>query len=326
MRINWFYIFIGVLFFVMLAISAKYFRSAVHSSVGIAYARAFNINTDRAAQVQRVLVVAGQQVKAGDVLVELTSSELDIELDKLQSRIITLQSERIEKAKLAQAEIAYVKAEQGVEIEKINSSIVQLESELELNKKLTAEFSNEKEQNDSDNPIRKKIEALKLQRKRYEEAIAIKITDIRQEVATEEKLLDDQVRLLEREHGLMKTEQSNLRKVASVDGVVESVLVKEGEQVDAFTALLSVNPIHPTTVVGYVVGRKQVLPVGTEVTVRAQDNAEISATGKVIGYGSVVALPDILQKATAVTAFGREFFIEVPAQNGFANGERVLIR
>jgi HlyD family secretion protein len=46
----------------------------------------------------------------------------------------------------------------------------------------------------------------------------------------------------------------------------------------------------------------------------------------VIGYGSVVQLPLILQKSTAVTGFGREFFVEMDGQNEFATGERVLIR
>jgi HlyD family secretion protein len=309
----------------MLFISVRYFRSAGNSSVGITYANGFKINSERSATVQKIWVVPGQQVKAGDVLVELTSFELDLELDRLQSRIVTLQSERSEKSKLARSEMAYVKAEQGVEIEKINSSIAQLESELELNKKLTSEFA-DSPSNEKENPTYKKIEALKLQRTRYEEAIAIKISDIRQESETEETLLSNQIRLLEKEYTLLQGEKNNLNKVATTQGVVENVYVKEGEQVNAFTSLLSVNPIHPATVVGYLVGKKTALPVGTEVVVRAQENKEITATGKVIGYGSMVALPDILQKSTAVTAYGREFFIEISQPNGFANGERVLIR
>jgi HlyD family secretion protein len=46
----------------------------------------------------------------------------------------------------------------------------------------------------------------------------------------------------------------------------------------------------------------------------------------VIGYGSVAELPEILQKSTAVKAFGREIFIEIGLENNFANGEKVLIR
>jgi HlyD family secretion protein len=46
----------------------------------------------------------------------------------------------------------------------------------------------------------------------------------------------------------------------------------------------------------------------------------------VIGYGAVTSLPDILQKSTAVKAFGKEVFIEMPLQNDFSTGEKILIR
>lgn len=308
----------------MLYINLKFFRSSGNSSVGVTYSKGFKINADKSAQVKSVMVVPGQQVKAGDVLIELTSFNLDLELSKLQNRITTLKSERAEKAKLAEAEIAYMKAELGIEIEKLNLEIAQTETELALNKKLTNEFS--QQTITDENPLRQKIDALKVQRTKYEESISIKRKDILQETATEEYLLDNQVRLLEQEREMLISDKGNLRKLATTDGVVESVFVKAGEQVDAYTALLSVNPVHPTTVIGYLVGKKNTLPIGAEVTVRSYESSQHVSTGKVIGYGSVVQLPLILQKSTAVTGFGREFFIEIDGQNDFANGERVLIR
>lgn len=324
MRFNWYFIFIGLFFLGMLVVNFKYFRGTGYASVGVTYAKGYKVNADRSAMVKTIAVVPGQQVKVGDVLIELTSFNLELELDKLQNRIATLKSERAEKSKLAKSEIAYIRADQGIEIEKLNVAIIQTESELALNKKLSNEFSAQ-ELNDT-NPLREKIDALKLQRARYEEAIKIKIADIQQETNTEEYLLDNQVRLLEQEREMHLAEKNNLRKVAIVDGVVENIYVKPGEQVDAYSELLSVNPVHPTTVVGYLVGKKNALPVGAEVLVSSYENQRLTISGKVIGYGSVVPLPEILQKSTAVTGFGREFFVEISAQNYLANGERVLIR
>lgn len=324
MRFNWFIVFIIIFFIGMLAVNAKYFRGTGTASVGVTYSKGYKINADRSALVKTIAVVPGQQVKVGDVLIELTSFNLELDLDRLENRIATLQAERAEKSKLANSEIAYIKADQGIEIEKLNVAIIQTESELALNKKLSNEFS-EQELNEN-NPLKQKIDALKLQRARYEEAIKIKIADIQQETNTEERLLDNQVRLLEQERKMHLAEKNNLRKVAIVEGVVESIFVKPGEQVDAYSELLSVNPVHPTTVVGYLVGKKNALPIGAEVVVRSYENQRLTAPGKVIGYGSVVPLPEILQKSTAVTGFGREFFVEISAQNSFANGERVLIR
>jgi HlyD family secretion protein len=78
--------------------------------------------------------------------------------------------------------------------------------------------------------------------------------------------------------------------------------------------------------VGYQVGKKESLPVGTKVSVQSYEHSRLSTEGKVIGYGAVVVLPEILQKYPAVKAFGREVFIEISANNGFATGEKVLIR
>ena len=324
MRFNWFFAFIVIFFLGMLVVNAKYFRGTGTASVGVTYSKGYKINADRSALVKTIAVVPGQQVKVGDVLIELTSFNLALDLDRLENRIATLQAERAEKSKLANSEIAYIKADQGIEIEKLNVAIIQTESELALNKKLSNEFS--EQELSENNPLKQKIDALKLQRTRYEEAIKIKIADILQETNTEERLLDNQVRLLEQEREMHLAEKNNLRKVAIVEGVVESIFVKPGEQVDAYSELLSVNPVHPTTVVGYLVGKKNALPIGAEVVVRSYENQRLTSAGKVIGYGSVVPLPEILQKSTAVTGFGREFFVEISAQNSFANGERVLIR
>lgn len=324
MKLNWYYIFIAVFFAGMLLINMTYFRGSGNSSVGVTYSKGFKINADKSAQVISVEVVPGQQVKAGEVLIELASFNLDLELNKLQNRITTLKSERAEKAKLADAEIAYMRAELGIEIEKLNLQITQTETELALNKKLTNEFSQAIVTDE--NPLLQKIEALKVQRSKYQESMMIKRQDILQKTSTEENLIDNQVRLLEQEREMLITDKNNLRKVANADGVVESVFVKEGEQVDAYTALLSVNPVHPTTVIGYLVGKKDNPPIGAEVMVRSFENSQLFASGKVIGYGSVVQLPLILQKSTAITGFGREFFVEIDGRNEFANGERVLIR
>ncbi len=112
------------------------------------------------------------------------------------------------------------------------------------------------------------------------------------------------------------------------DGVIENVFVKDGEQVSSYTPLLSVTPLRPTTVIGYLVGTKtKEYEVGATVSVKAYGSPSANPVpGKVIGYGSVSELPEILQKSTAVKAFGREVFIEVSSDNEFANGQKVLIR
>jgi multidrug resistance efflux pump len=326
MKLNWFYLFVLFLFFAMIFISVRYFKGSRHSMVGVTNISEHKINTEKAALVMAIKVNSGQQVKAGDLLVELTSAAMEIEIAKLNNRISALQSEKTERAKLAQSEIAFVRANEGIAIEKVNTEIVQTESEMVLNKKLTHDFISANDSVSGDQPVALKLNALKKQRLRQEEAISIKVKDILQENDTEQRLLTNQIGLLERELQLLQTEKKSLNKYAAADGVVENVFVREGEQVDAFTALLSLNLVHPVAVVGYQVGEKEGLSIGANVSIRSFDQPSMLIAGKIIGYGAVVELPDILQKSTAVKTFGREIFIEIPTENEFAAGEKVLIR
>ena len=323
---NWFYIFIGLFLVAMLIISARYFKGSGDASIGIAQTKEYKINSEKSALVKSIHVVPGMQVKEGDTLVELTSQEMEIEMAKLANKIAVLKSERAEKAKLAAAEISYIKAQNSIVMEELDAEISQTTRELEMNESLTKDFVGG-EKSDKESPLAIKINSLKQQKEKHLVAMEIKIKDVEQESRTEQQVLENQIILLESEMSLLKNEKLQLIKYARADGVVKNVYVKAGEQVDAFTPLLEVNPLHPTTVVVYLVGKRaDMYPIGSSVEVSAYGQRRNRVTGKVIGYGSVSELPVILQKSTAVTAFGQEVFIEVPPDNGLANGEKVLVR
>jgi HlyD family secretion protein len=326
MRLNAFYLLIAILFVSMLLISFQYFRGSAHSSVGITFARQNRISVERPATVKAIHVVPGQQVQAGELLIELVSSELEINIDKLENRISDHKAEKSEKIKITQSEVAYIQAQLDLELEEIQAEIDELENELMLNRKLTKEFAGNQKSPDESNPLVGKINSLKRQLSMKTEARTIRIKDVQQRHVLDMQLLDNQISLLERELEQLIREKQNLVKHAVTNGVVENVNVKTNEQVEAYAPLLTINPVNPTTVVGYMVGKKDMLPIGSSVTIKSVDYVRAIISGKVIGYGSVVALPDILQKSMAVKAFGREIFIEIPGENDFAVGEKVLIR
>lgn len=331
-RMNWFYLLIAALFGAMLFISAKYFRGSGHASVGITQAKEYKMTSEKPSMVKSIAVVAGQQVKEGDLLIDMTSAELEVDIEKLSNRIAMLKSEQATKAKLIDAKVAYVGADKGVPLAEIESEIAELESELQLNRKLARELGGNANADsaawlDPKNPMRVKLESLRKQRDRQQQAIIIQQADIRQDGATDQQQLSNQITLLERELKILQYEKTKLTRYAATDGVVQSVYIKPGEQVNAFVPLLSITPVRPTTVVAYLGGKNNnAFMVGDSVHVTAYGNSSIAVEGKVIGYGSVAALPEILQKGTAVKAFGREVFIEIPPNNDFANGEKVLIR
>ncbi len=325
-RVNWFYIFIGLLLIFMLYISARYFKGSGNASIGIAMAQDYKITSEKSAFIKSVHAVPGMQVKAGDLLIELSSQELEVEIAKQTNRISSLKLELAEKSKLADAQISYIRAENSIVQEELEAGILQTSSEMKMNESLTKEFVPTSAKQE-ENPALIKINSLKEQKLRQQLASDIKTKDVLQINATAKYLLANQIILQESELKLLQDANIKLNKYASAPGVIQSVLVKPGEQVNAFTPLLTINPLHPTMVILYLVGQKENLySIGASVSVSSYDHRSNAVTGKVIGYGSVTGLPEILQKSTAVKAFGQEVFIELPEASLFSNGEKVLIR
>ncbi|GEO20107.1 biotin/lipoyl-binding protein [Cyclobacterium qasimii] len=323
---NWFYVLIASMLIAMLFISGRYFKGSGESSVGIAQTSEYKVKIEKAALVKAVHIVPGMEVKEGELLVELTSDELEIDITKLRNQITIRKSERAEKAKLVNAEISYIQAQKGIEIEELDAKILEMESEMKMNEGITKEFSIEASA-DANSPMAVRINSLKQQKQKHKEALNIKIEDVNQESTTELQLLENQINLWESELKLLETQKSNLNKYATASGVVKNVYVKAGEQVESFSSLLEINPLHPTTVVAYLIGKKSTqFNIGKIVGVSSYDQLRNSVQGEIIGYGSVSKLPEILQKSTANQAFGQQVFIEIPAENTFSNGEKVLIR
>ncbi len=323
-----FYIFIGLLFFSMLYITYRFFNGSGTSTVGITYAKEYKINAERPSFIKTVHVVAGQQVKTGDVLLEVSSNALEMDIDILENKIYVLKAEQVEKAKLINSKVAYLHAANDIEVGDIDADITQIQSQLQLNKQLTKEFkTGQQNTDDSQNPLQVKASSLDKQKKMHLKAIEIKIADIMQDNNTEQTVLRNQIKLMERQLELLLNEKKKLVKYATFDGLISNVYVKAGEEVNSYVSLLSAIPTHPTTVVGYFTGRRvKELDVAALVNIMSYNHPLIKTTGKVMGFGSVVELPDILQKSTAVKAFGRQVFIEINASNAFATGEKVLIK
>ncbi|ALI97884.1 HlyD family secretion protein [Rufibacter tibetensis] len=328
--ISGFYLFIIALFLGMLFINFKFFKGSSGTSIGITDAKVYNINSEKPGLIKSILVVPGQEIKTGDLLVQMENDLLEMDIIKLQTRIAAMKKEKVEKAALVQSKIDYLQAEEGIEQEELQSEIQQINSELILNRKLTEQFSTPKtqyEEPDESNPHQLKLKSLQEKSNLHHRAISIKMNELLKDNAAELLVLDNEISLKEQELELMLIEKKKLNKYATFNGVVESVFVKPGEQIEAYSSIISINPIHPSSIVGYMVGAKgRETPIGGEVNITSYEHKNIKATGEIIGFGAVVELPELLQKATAIKSFGRQVFIKIPEENQFTIGEKVLIK
>lgn len=321
-----FYIAIGILFVSLLSFNSYFFKGS-EKYLGITTAKEYKISSEKSATVKKVHVIPGQAVKRGQLLVELISKNLEIDISKLRNRVEVLNSEIEEKKKEVLSEIDYLKAQKGIKVEEIDAEMLQIKKELELNFKLIDQVggSANKELNDDD-PLSLEISSLEEKKRLHKKAIDIKIKEIQQKNISAQQVIVNRVRLFEKELEMLINEKQQLSKYATFDGVVENVYVKENEEIQAYSSILSVNPKSPTSVVGYVVGKKtKPKKVGEKVQVASYDKRTDVVEGTIIGLGAITALPDILQKSTSIKAYGLEVFINIGEHNKLSTGQKVVV-
>lgn len=326
-RFNSFYIIIGVLFITLLAVNKRYF-TGTDAFLGVTDTKKYQVNSEKAATVINTFVIPGQTVSIGDLLVELESPELELDIKKLEKEIQNLQSEKIEKQKLLESEIQLLESEQRIIQSEMNNEVQIIDSKITLNKSLSERLVN------SNASVSDSLSELQLQKQSVIdkgmlelEAVNIKIKDIQQDHKFDQSQIQANIDLNLQELEWRMLEQEKLNKYALFDGVIDNVNVKPGEQVEAFTSLLSVNPVQPGTVIGYLVGgRDRNRELGDIVSIQSTEQSTLQTQGRIIGFGSITELPQILQKSTAVTAFGLEVFIALDDNNGLPVGEKVMIK
>ncbi len=324
-RVNSFYVFIFLAFVTLMTVNSFYFKGS-SSFLGVTYAKAYKINAEKSGIINNLLVVPGQEVQKGDKLIEVESPQLNLDIQKLKKEIELFKSEKREKKALLDSKIKLLESEKSILKGEIENDIRLIQNEIDLNNKLTQTIS-------KDIPT-DSLTALKLQIKSIREkgnlelqGLDIRILDLKQEDEFDQSQIQSKIELANEELEWKLREERRLNKFATFSGVIENVYVKEGEEVEAFTSLVSINPKHPTSVVGYLVGKKERdRELGEIVTVKSLEQPNLQIQGKIIGFGAVVELPQIMEKDNSLTTFGLEIFIEIPEDNPLVVGEQIIVK
>jgi len=327
-KINSFYVFIFLMFASLLTLNSFYFKGS-SSFLGITYSRPYKINAEKSGIINKLLVVPGQEVEKGDKLIEVESPELNLDILKLRKEIQLFNSEKEEKRQLLNSKIKLLESEKAILKGEIENDINIIQNEIDLNKKLTDQIINNPQTVPADSLTALKFEIKSIREKGNLElaAVDIKILDIKQENEFDQSQIQAKIELANEELEWKLREETRLNKFATFSGVIENVYVKEGEEVEAFTSLVSINPKHPTSVVGYLVGKKdRDKKLGQIVIVKSLEQPALQVQGKIIGFGAVVELPDILETDNSLTTFGLEIFIEIPEQNPLVVGEKIIVK
>ncbi len=328
-KINSFYVFVAVLFVGLLAINNEYFKGS-SSFLGVTYSKIYNINTEKPAIIKATHVVPGQTVQPGELLVELESPELSLEIRQLKKELEIYLSQREEQEKLMESKLELLRSQKRIIQTEIDNEAKLIEQRIKLNRSITDSIlqqQNTKETHDSLSTFRFEIKSIRQKGALELESLNIKIADLKQDHSFDRSQLEAQIELTQQALEWKMEQAEKLNKYATFPGVIESVYVKPNEQVQEFTPLISINPVHPSSAVGYLVGKKERdKRLGEKVTIRSLEHPELETSGSIIGFGSVVLLPEILQNTTTIQTFGLEVFIEIPQNNKLPVGEKIIVK
>jgi HlyD family secretion protein len=312
----------------LMTLNSFYFKGS-KSFLGVTYAKSYKINAEKSGIIKNLFVVPGQEVQIGDQLVEVESPQLNLDIQRLRKEIQLFESEKQEKLQLLNSKIQLLESEKSILRGEIENDVRMIQNEIDLNNRLSNELRNSSQTilTDSLTSLKLEIKSIKEKGNLRLKALDIRIQDIKQENNFDQSQIQSKIELAKEELEWKYREERRLNKYATFSGVIESVYVKENEEVEAFTSLMSINPKHPTSIVGYLVGKKdRDKELGQSVVIKSLEQPNLETTGKIIGFGAVVELPDVLEKDNTLKTFGLEIFIEIPEDNPLVIGEKIIVK
>jgi multidrug resistance efflux pump len=305
------------------------FNHQAETFFGFAENKEMQINLEHPLMVNRVAVTPGQAVKKGDLLLEVTRVELDLKLSDVAHNISELEARtHISRAEL-QSNVNRLKAQRTGKVSDIQSRIHAVEAEIALNTLLVKDLKSVKVSESAtmiNNPNQLKINALKDELRLVVQPLDIEIEHLENELNTTNPMQVEINRLKTQREFIVK-EQKRLAIYAPSDGLVGTIHCKEGENISAFTTLISFYEKSPNMVVGYVHESFLVqVNIGDSLNVVSSLHIEEKCRGKVIGLGHrIVEIPERLRKIPEMKTYGREVLIQIPSDNRFLQSETVVL-
>ena len=297
---------------------------------GIAEASETIISVPSATEIVKVHVVPGQEIHAGDTIVEINRPDLTLRIAELTREIDALEG----RSNLSSAEIdqkvADVKANLETRRLTLTAEIRNLEAEYNSNKAISAKLkslSNSKSQSDGNDAMAMRIKSLKnelaLATKSANEQIALLRGSSKLQKASGKSEAEN----LKKELEEMQKQQEELIQIAKEDWVVGDVNVRDGEKVSSFAPIVTLAHKSPTLVRGYINEQiYQNMDLGEAVKVTTLAGSGKAVVGEVVGLSSrIVAFPERMWKMPEMPVYGREVTIKIPENNPFLLGEMVTI-
>ncbi len=327
------YLLLGVWLIIMLILLTVsfHYKSAADAIVAQVDPQRIAISYEKAVMLKSIRVIPGQDVRAGDTLLEVDRPDLLLDIEQSENKLKSLRIDRQKTLDEYNNRILSSEIDMHSKLFDIDQQISLVESRISSNKKLLQDLATLENENgitiDSlagNNEI--KLKRLKEEKAGNEKAYLAKLSKIEQEKISSLELIDNNISIHEMELSLLQGEKNSLIKVSPVNGTVGNVYSEIDELIKPYTTIISIYKAKPTVIKAYISERhRQEVSIGDKVLVESS-NREYSIEGEIFEVGSrVTDFPQRLLENKLVL-FGQEIFISIPENNKFLNGEKVYVK
>ncbi|MEQ8238484.1 MAG: HlyD family efflux transporter periplasmic adaptor subunit [Cyclobacteriaceae bacterium] len=313
-----------------LMITSFLFKDGTEAMVAIVDSQVTAVSYQKPVIVKKLVVVAGQEVEKGDLLVEVVRPDLGLDLEKMTSEKTNLlaEIEANNRQELLELRILHLETQEKVgkvdaQIEELNYKLKQIASTRQNVKKLY------------DGKVGAMLEDTMIIQRKTQLTIDkgnILNTQTKQEsllisrYKEKNMIIQERLKLIAQEMASLNEELKGLSRYATFKGTIGTVNVQLDELVPPYKSLLTIYESKPTLIKAFMNERiKYQARVGDPVWV-SSDKRNYKVQGTILEVGSrITDYPTRIEPFQTVKSYGQEVFVQIAPQNNFLNGEKVYV-
>ena len=299
------------------------------SFYGFAESRATEINYNYPVMVDKILVKPGQEVKAGEILLQLSRRKSKETLGDQNFRIAELKAEEALWEQKQRNVIEELKIDQRTQLAEIDGKITRTNNELAYKKTLFEGLQSIEPVETSYKPLEETLVRYQQEKTDLNQLFEFKIKGLNEVISLGQSPYREQIKRLLAEKKFDESQKVQpIEVTAPTDGLVGNISCKEEEHISSYTTLMTFYEPHSGIIKGFVHEDLTLeVKIGQKFTISSLKDEKINYPGTIIGLGSrIVEIPSRLRKIEAFKAYGREVLIEISKDNLFLQKEKVSIK
>ncbi len=302
-------------------------QAKVDKFIGLTSNKEQKINFPYAVQIVKTHVLPGEEVKKGDLLIELFRSNLSAKVSIVNSKISESQAKKLIKVNDINGELQILDIKYKIAIEKLNMQIKQSRLKLNENKKLLQSIIDI--DRNSFATLEYKIKSLKKDKQSKQIVYESHKKQLMQKLEHVNTPFEAQIHKLLEEKKILSEKEEKLIVYSPIDGEIGSMNYNRNATIKAYDTLLTIHSVYPKFATGYI--HEDIindLKVGQKVEVFAFNKTNSS---KNMVYGTIESIenrieeiPIKLKKYKIVPLWGYKVLISLP-ENSLQLGKKVMI-